>query len=266
MNRAYSFGGGVQSTAMLVLAAEGKIARGPMLFSNVGDNSEHPAVFDYIREHSRPYAEKHDIDLRELAWVDRTGRKRRLLDELLEQKKSVPIPVRMAGGGAPGRRRCTDRYKITVVARELRRLGATKEAPWELGIGISLDEYQRMRTDTRNPRYVFSYPLIELEVTRQDALNIIGKAGLPTPPRSACWFCPLHSAAEWEAMARNEPELFAASVELESTLNDHRVEMGKDHVYFSSRLAPLGETVNTEQLTLTANDDGDNCDSGFCFT
>lgn len=41
--RVISYGGGVQSTAMIVLAAQGKL--GPVtdaIFANVGDDSEHP--------------------------------------------------------------------------------------------------------------------------------------------------------------------------------------------------------------------------------
>ena len=42
-----SYGGGVQSTAMLVLANQGAIdSVDAALFSNVGDDSEHPATLD----------------------------------------------------------------------------------------------------------------------------------------------------------------------------------------------------------------------------
>ena len=44
MIRAISFGGGVQSTALLVLASQGKIDFRTFLFANVGDDSEHPAT------------------------------------------------------------------------------------------------------------------------------------------------------------------------------------------------------------------------------
>ena len=42
--RVISYGGGVQSTALVVLAAQGKIGHvDAALFANVGDDSEHPA-------------------------------------------------------------------------------------------------------------------------------------------------------------------------------------------------------------------------------
>lgn len=40
--RVFSFGGGVQSTAVLVLSAHGVLPYKQFIFSNVGDDSEHP--------------------------------------------------------------------------------------------------------------------------------------------------------------------------------------------------------------------------------
>src|SRR5438477_12099715 len=59
--RVFSYGGGVQSTAALVLAAQRKIDYPTFLFCNVGDDSEHPASLDYVHEYAIPYAQKHGI-------------------------------------------------------------------------------------------------------------------------------------------------------------------------------------------------------------
>lgn len=45
--RVISYGGGVQSTALLVLAASGRIDFRTFLFANVGDDSEHNATLVY---------------------------------------------------------------------------------------------------------------------------------------------------------------------------------------------------------------------------
>ena len=55
--RVVSWGGGVQSTALLVLAAQGKVDYQRFVFANVGEDSENPDTLRYIAEHSRPYAE-----------------------------------------------------------------------------------------------------------------------------------------------------------------------------------------------------------------
>jgi 3'-phosphoadenosine 5'-phosphosulfate sulfotransferase (PAPS reductase)/FAD synthetase len=48
--RAFAYGGGVHSTAALVLAAAGRIDFPVFLFANVGDDSEHPATLRYVRD------------------------------------------------------------------------------------------------------------------------------------------------------------------------------------------------------------------------
>ena len=46
--RAFSFGGGVQSMACLVLAAERKIDMPLFIFANTGDKAESPDTLAYI--------------------------------------------------------------------------------------------------------------------------------------------------------------------------------------------------------------------------
>lgn len=55
-----SYGGGVQSTALIVLAIQ-KIDFDFALFSNVGDDSETPGTLEYIRNVIRPYCEKYNF-------------------------------------------------------------------------------------------------------------------------------------------------------------------------------------------------------------
>lgn len=249
--RVISYGGGVQSTAMLVLAAQGKIDYKVALFSNVGDDSEHPATLRYVRDVAVPYCEQHGI---ELAILDRTGRgKPTTLWENLNQEgsRSINIPVRMSGSGAPGRRNCTGQYKIRRIASEVKRRGATKETPALVALGISLDEYQRMRTESGIEWEHLDYPLIDLRLDRAACIRIITDAGLPEPGKSSCFFCPFHTRAHWQRMKRDEPELFAKSVQLERTLNERRAALGRDPVWLTDALRPLDEVVGDhDQLDL----------------
>lgn len=52
-----SYGGGVQSTAMMVLAAQGELAVDAMLFANVGNDSERKATLNYVRDVAIPFAD-----------------------------------------------------------------------------------------------------------------------------------------------------------------------------------------------------------------
>lgn len=267
--RAFSYGGGVQSTAALVLAARGEITYPLFLFANTGDDSEHPHTLRYVREVALPYAAEHGIELLEIQKRRRNGTPDTLIQRINRGKSSVPIPARMERSGAPGNRSCTDEFKIRVVSKEVKRRGATKERPALVGLGISLDEYRRIRaaSDPRSPLIYRVYPLIDLEMTRQDCLNVIAKEGLPIPPRSACWFCPFHSLEEWRRLQRETPDLFEKSCQLEEAMQARRIALGKDAVYFTDAGArerlPLQRIVGPDvQLTM----EEESCEGGFCMT
>lgn len=264
--RVVSFGGGVQSTALLVLAARREIDYRVFLFCNVGADSEAPETLEYVSEIAWPFAERHGIELVELQKIKRDGSVDTVLRRINESKRSVPVPARMSGNGAPGTRQCTLDFKIRRVAKELKARGATVDHPATVALGISTDEFKRARTDSGIPWQLLDYPLLTLRLSREDCKRIIREAGLPEPPRSACWFCPLRSAKGWAEMRVTKPERFAACVEIERTLAERRLALGKDAVYFHSRLKPLQmATADGYQPALGLDEDG-GCESGFCWT
>lgn len=262
--KVFSYGGGVQSTACLVLAAQGELDIKTFLFANVGDDSEHPATLRYVREVAMLYAKEQGLDIIEVRRRKRDGTLYPTLLGLVSSPNSrtIHIPVRMSNG-APGNRRCTSDYKITVVNGWLRNHGATRKNPALLSLGISLDEFQRMRTSEEAYR-INRYPLIDRRMSRQDCVNVIHRAGLEVPPKSSCWFCPYHRMSRWQEMADKEPVLFKQAVELEAIINARRERIGKDHVYLTDRHVPLDKAVGTmSQGNLW--DTEPTCDSGFCF-
>jgi len=266
--RLVSYGGGVQSTALLVLAAQGRIDFPLFLLANVGDDSEHPDTLRYLHEIAMPYAETHGIELVELHRIGQRGpnkgKRLTLYSELITPSRNIPIPVRMGTNGAPGTRQCTGNYKIAVVARECRRRGATRDDPAIVALGISVDEIERAKpgVDPLRPTQHRVYPLLDLGLSRHDCARLIAAAGLPVPPKSACWFCPFHDKEAWRKLKRDTPDLFDRACHLEQTLNARRDELGKDHVYLTRHGRALAETVD-DQLVL---DGLDGCDSGWCMT
>ena len=114
--RVFSFGGGTQSTAALVLAAEGHIDYRTFLFANVGEDSEFPGTLRYLERVARPFARAHGIELSVLRRRTRDGRVETLLGRIERSPRSIPIPVRMGPAGAPGNRTCTADFKIRVDA------------------------------------------------------------------------------------------------------------------------------------------------------
>jgi len=262
----FSCGGGVQSTACLVLAAQEVIPYRTFIFANVGDKSESPATIQYIRKVLKPYAAAHGIEWIEVQRQRRDGTPVDLFDELHRPIRSINIPVRM-GNGAPGNRNCTVEFKIKPIAKWIKR-----NAPGcILGKGISTDEPHRATPSRESDGYVSAYPLIELGYSRSDCLQIARDAGLPQPPKSSCWFCPYKTTDQWITMRREKPELFLASTLLERMLNEKRTSIGKDNVYISGigarRQLPIDKAI-PDQLGLFPEwiDEQDGCDSGYCMT
>lgn len=275
--RVFSNGGGHQSTAALVLSAQGVIDFPIHLHANVGDDSENPATIVYLRDYAIPYAQANGIEWHTLDRVPKKGRSKGVIETLhgrliREGSRSLPIPIRMSNG-APGTRSCTSDFKIKVIGRWLREHGATKDNPATVGIGISLDEIQRANTRHQEPYEQVCYPLVGigdetgLRLRRQDCDRIIRDAGLPVPPKSACYFCPFHTLPVWDEMRRTDPDLFEKAAALEDLLNERRDILGKDHVWLTSQAAPLRTVIHEGRDLLPFLDDTDSsCDSGWCFT
>jgi len=250
---------------MLVLAIQGRISADLALFSNVGDDSEHPATLRYFHEVAVPYAAQHDFPLHELHRTWRIGPHRgqrypTLLQHVVSDRKSVVIPVWMPEG-APGTRYCTDYWKIRVVRAWLRDAGVTAADPATILIGFSLDEVRRMK-DGRDPLARRSYPLIDLGLDRAACARVVADAGLQVPPKSSCYFCPFRGAAGFNRMRHEEPEQWARAVELERVILRKRAELGRDPAYLSGAGMRLDQLP--EQLSLL--DDDPTCDAWSCFT
>lgn len=260
-----SYGGGIQSTALLVLAAQGHIDFDTFLFANVGEDSEHPATLRYVHSVAAHYAHSHGIKLHVLNRRRRNGSTETLWEQLMRpESRSIPIPVRMSNG-APGTRSCTADFKIRVIQRWLRENGATHTQPATIGIGISLDEIHRASNRRHSPYERVTYPLLDLRLRRSDCTRIISGAGLPVPPKSACFFCPMKNLDAWQRLRHEDPELFDTSCRLESTLIQRREALGKDPVYLTRFARPLVQAV-PEGVTPLPFDDGDDCETGWCMT
>lgn len=267
--RTISYGGGVQSSALCVLAVQGKLGRiDAALFANVGDDSEHPASLRYVREVMTPWAAERGLPVIELDRTKRDGSTETLWGRLMKDgSRSLPIPIRMSNG-APGNRSCTADFKIKVVGKWLKANGADAANPADVLIGISTDEVQRIGNKKVEPYERPIYPLIDLGLSRGDCMQVIRDAGLPVPPKSSCFFCPFHRPAMWAEMRRDDPELFAKSQQLEDTLNERRVMLGKDPVWLTRFNRRLSDAVAEAQTPLfTDGEFGDGaCDEGYCWT
>ena len=258
--RVFAYGGGVQSTAVLVLERMGVVKYDHYVFANVGDDSENPDTLEYFREVAKPYADQHGIDLVELK------RERTLREWIYDNGSTIPIPMILKSGN-PGRRACTVHQKIRLIDKWVRWHKDSREH-YTVGLGISLDEYQRAKST--EPVQIFSnmykqleYPLLDLRLSRYHCKQIIEDAGLSVPPKSSCFFCPFHKTSEWVQMSTEKPDLFEEVCRIEKYLQSKRNDIGKDKMYISYKQIPLEQVV--KQYKDNDKEQDINCDNGYCF-
>ena len=119
-------------------------------------------------------------------------------------------------------RACTYDYKVTPLTKKQKALASIKRAQDYVTvttlIGISMDEIQRVKP-SRLKWNQHRWPLIEMEMKRQDCINWMKDKGYPDCPRSACYYCPYHSNKEWRRLRDDEPEEFQKAVEYERRLH-----------------------------------------------
>lgn len=270
--RVFSFGGGVQSVALLVLQVQGKLATpyDAFVFAHVGEDSENPATLDYMSEIVKPLCEAQRITFVEVRKT-RFGKPDSVYQSAIRPNRSIPIPVKLPSG-AFGNRTCTQDFKVKAVDRWIRAQGVAQAT---IGIGFSSDEGRRIAKKPlgwhdRHGKYKFGFqkrfdfPLAELGLRRSHCHTVIREFGLPDPEPSLCWFCPFSTRSHWIQMRKRDPERFEMACAMEATINQKRESVGRDRVYLHRDGNPL-ELV-PEQMDLDAewNEMLESCDTGYC--
>jgi len=193
-----SFGGGVNSTAMLIaLANDGW--RGPVVFSDTG--CEWPETYCFLDYFEDEWMRPRGLELTRLSGppyqCDQNGR---TLIDYCEQACKIPIPAV---------RWCTMSYKVRPVSKWAEECGVTLQH-----IGIAADE--RHRAKKRAGR---DYPLVERDITRQGCVDIIQAEGLDVPQKSGCYICPFQRIDQWRELWRRHPELFERAAAIEASVD-----------------------------------------------
>jgi 3'-phosphoadenosine 5'-phosphosulfate sulfotransferase (PAPS reductase)/FAD synthetase len=270
MIKVLSFGGGVQSTALLLLHIQGVVRFDAFVFANVGDDSENPDTIQYMDDYIYPLIHKHKVPFH-IVTKTRYGKPDTVYQSAVRDNRSIPLPVRLSSG-AFGNRTCTADFKIKPVDDFIRREYAGMDV--DISIGFSTDEGRRIskkplgfksghgkRKYGFNKRFVF--PLAELKLSRHDCHKIIKDAGLPTAPSSACWFCPFKSRAKWLELKKSRPALFEKAIDMENRINEKREHLGRDRVSLHKDGQSLDKLPTQISMFDLLADDLD-CGSGYC--
>jgi hypothetical protein len=191
MHNYLSFGGGVNSVAMmLLLLDEGMIFESVYVWM-----PDYPETHEYImmlEDKGYPIKIVHAMPTSKLG---------KAFDFNLYQ---YCINAKMMPGF---KRWCTFNYKVQVLQKYYKR-------PCFEMVGISTDEIKRaiLRCEDGIER---RYPLVERDISREDCKQIILSHGLPLPIKSGCFFCPYQRIQQWKSLRRNHPDLFCKARELE---------------------------------------------------
>lgn len=222
MKRFLSLGAGVQSSTLALMISHGELP--PIdgaIFADTGDEPKN--VYEWLDFlESKVNFPIHRIG-KEEALSESSTRIRTSKSGRTYLATAVPIFIKNAKTGKTAlfRRECTAHHKIHPINNFVKKIVTPKRGQKnllvEMLIGISLDEYQRMKP----AKYSWiqnKWPLVDLRMTRQDCINWMQKNGYPRPPKSSCVFCPYRDSASWEKMKNDFPEDFAKAVAYEKKL------------------------------------------------
>lgn len=263
VSRFLSWGCGVQSTTLAVLSALGYLE--PLTAVIHSDTGWERRATYQARDWYKAWLEDHDLRVE----ITSAGDIRR--DGALEHIH-MPFWTDHHKGGHL-QRQCTRQFKIDPVKRKSREVAgfppSDKPHPhpgqFELWLGISLDEWQRM-SDSRVKYIDHRFPLVELRMTREDCSRFLSDEGLPVPVKSACIGCPYRNAVEWLEL---EPDEFQEAVEFDE-LNRHNPlarsqKVKSSKLYLWKGLEPLA-TADLATAAQHARTQGDQCTGAYCWT
>ena len=164
------------------------------------------------------------------------------------------------------RRSCTVEFKIKPIeakTREILGVAKGRKVPKSIKVnsmqGISLDEIQRMKV---SQKYWcdFTYPLVDLRMTRHDCKLWMHRNNYAEPPRSACVYCPYRSNSEWRYLRDNDPKGWQEAIRV-----DAKIRKGmpgtQAEMFVHQSLKPLAEVdLRTDedlgQMTFLGECDG----------
>ena len=248
MREYMSFGGGVQSTAIALLAINKderllKATGGKLpelyVFADTGDEPD--AVYENVAS-MQEMIEGSGAEFKTVYRYDEEERRKlsnAVCNPLEKQKQGgipwIPAFVESDTSPMPIMRRCTYTYKVEAVHRSVRAHfkvpRGCKEEIIRAWIGISVDEIQRMR-DSREKWQGLFYPLVKMGWRRGDCSRYIEQHKMD-PTRSACVYCPFRNNREWEEMRQHNPNDFKRAVEFEKRL--HAAYDGLDEPLLKSK-------------------------------
>ena len=219
-----SFGGGTNSTALLIGMYRKKIPVDLILFADTG--AECPHTYNHIKLFNEWLINHGMPEITVVKNVDKEGNIFTLEQECL-QSHSLPSI-------AYGWKKCSLKYKVGPQDKFCNNFEPCK-AVWDRGekvikyIGYDAGEERRKENafsiDLQDKKYKKVYALIDCSWYREDCIRVRQEEGLPLPGKSSCFFCPSMKKAEIKALRRKYPELFDRAIAIESNAKENLLKV-----------------------------------------
>lgn len=219
MRHILSFGGGVNSVALMILLVREASPLDEVVFSDTG--SELPETYQYL-DTTRDFLGRHGIPFTVVSKTSGVS-----LYDTCWQRRVIPSAVW---------RWSTRDFKVTPIHRYYRSF----KTPIAQYLGIAYDEIERMK-DSRVDYVENVFPLVDRRITRAGCVQIISSEGLPIPEKSGCFFCPFNSGERWKWLHKTHPDLYDRAVALEENSKHFPSQRLTDQVFRSRDTVTLRE-------------------------
>ena len=209
-----TFGGGTNSTALLIELVKRKHQLDFIIFSDTGAETEN--TYRHIKRMSSWLIQNGYPEIIFVQTTNREGQKITLEEDCLKYKRLPSLAYGFKGCSLKFKKRPQDKYmNNNPVAKEIWKQGGkiTKI------IGFDADEEHRAKRFVEDKKYVAWYPLIDWDIGRKECIEIIKKAGFALPGKSSCFFCPAMKKQEIKDLYTCNRHLYDRAIEIEKNAN-----------------------------------------------
>jgi hypothetical protein len=207
-----AFGGGVDSTAMVIGLIQKKLPIDLILFADTG--GERPTTYSHIEAFSDWLKKQGYPQITIVKRVTESGEYETLEEECLRANALPSI--------AYGYKRCSQKHKIAPQDKFCNNWQPAIDT-WKSGqkcvkyIGYDANEEHRAENAAKreDKKYDHIYPLIEWQWDRQKCLDIIESVGIKNVAKSACFYCPSSKPQEIVQLYKEYPDLLQRALKIE---------------------------------------------------
>lgn len=194
-----SYGGGTNSTALLIECVKRGIRIDMILFADTG--AEKPHTYEYVDYFSKWLVSKGYPAIKTVRDAKTT------LEQDCFDRKALPSVVYGKGNS------CSQRFKIQPQDKLVNNSVIVGGRLVKL-IGYDADEPHRASRKYED-KFTRIYPLIDWDMGRDECIEAIKEAGLVLPGKSSCYFCPNSRVSEIKWLEKYQPELLAKALKME---------------------------------------------------